>query len=129
MARCKSAGAVVLPLHTRTDCKPIRIVPSKTYDYLASGRPILCTCAPCDAWSFIDAAKRGVRAPADDPGAIWRAIENVMDQPEAFAGSSGDPAVARFDWPNLVARLSRILDEIVPARKGGRARSSSEAAT
>ncbi|MFG0252006.1 MAG: glycosyltransferase [Phycisphaerales bacterium JB038] len=114
MARCKSADAVVLPLHTRCDGRPIRIVPSKTYDYLASGRPILCPCAPCDAWSFIENAGRGVRAEADDPQAIWQAIEELMERGESLAGPSNDPAVARFDWPNLIARLSRILDAVTP---------------
>jgi glycosyltransferase involved in cell wall biosynthesis len=114
MARCKSAEAVVLPLHTRTDGRPIRIVPSKTYDYLASGRPILCLSEPCDAWSFIESAQRGVRAPADDPRAIWEAIEALMQGGEDYAGPSDAPGVARFDWPNLIARLSRILDDVLP---------------
>jgi glycosyltransferase involved in cell wall biosynthesis len=116
MARCKSAQAVVLPLHTRRDGLPIRIVPSKTYDYLASGRPILCPCAPCDAWSFIEKAGRGLRAQADDPAAIWRTIEELMERGESLAGPSDDPAVARFDWPNLIARLSRILDDVTPTQ-------------
>jgi glycosyltransferase involved in cell wall biosynthesis len=112
MARCKAADAVVLPLHTRRDGRPIRIVPSKTYDYLASGRPMLCLAEPCDAWSFAEAAGCGVRATPDDPAAIWAAVRSLM----AGAGSEhvglASPMVARFDWPNLVARVSRILDGV-----------------
>ncbi|MCK4872288.1 MAG: glycosyltransferase [Phycisphaerales bacterium] len=119
MARCKSANAVVLPLHTRRDGKPIRIVPSKTYDYLACGQPILCLCEPCDAWGFIEEAQRGVRAAADDPPAIWAAIETLMQSGDRFAGGLSDPAVRRFDWPALIARLSAIVDSVAPMSAQG----------
>ncbi len=39
-----------------------------------------------------------------------------MERGESLAGPSDDPAVARFDWPNLIARLSRILDDVTPTQ-------------
>ena len=114
MSRCKAADAVVLPLHTRRDGKPIRIVPSKTYDYLASGKPILCLSEPCDAWSFIQDAERGINAKPDSPDRIMQSLEQLVKLGGSLAGSADIPQVARFDWPNLIARMSAIIDQVIP---------------
>jgi glycosyltransferase involved in cell wall biosynthesis len=91
-------------------------VPGKTYEYIASGRPILAAVPPGDARDLLSPlANVRVCAPTD-VAAMETAIESLVDEKRA-----GRPEPSRehvpegFDRLSLTGRLAQVLDS---AREG-----------
>jgi len=89
-------------------------IPSKFYQYLGSGNPILALVPEGEVRSIIEEARAGVCVEPDDVGAIASAIERLYD---AFASGSGEFArdeaeVARYERRQLTSLLARALDSV-----------------
>lgn len=104
------ADAVFLPMHDIPPGRRARIVPGKTYEYLASGRPILAAVPPGDARDFVSSVGAGVVTDPSDVAGIARAIE-------ALAAGSPTPrrvpeGIERFERRELTRRLAGHLEKL-----------------
>jgi glycosyltransferase involved in cell wall biosynthesis len=108
------AAADALLVHLRPAEVFGSVIPSKTYEYLAAGRPILMG-VPGDAARLVEEAEAGVVFPSGDPDALAGAVEEVMglDEEERRAvGERGREYARRnFTVEALTARYVQILRE------------------
>ncbi len=85
--------------------------PAKFFDSLASGTPVLVT-NPGWTRTFVEQHNCGWYAPAEEPEALVRCIERVIDHPEILqAAGEGDAALANqlFDRHKMALVLESIL--------------------
>ena len=118
IALLRSADLLFLPMHDLPPGRRSSIVPGKTYEYLASGRPILAAVPPGDARDLLRRAGALVCAPSDS-GAMADAIEG-----EARRGVQGprrsdpDPnLLAGYERRHLARRLASVLDAVAEGRR------------
>jgi glycosyltransferase involved in cell wall biosynthesis len=105
-----AADALFLPMHGIPRGERARIVPGKTYEYLASGRPILATVPPGDARDLIVATNSGLVADPSDVAGIARAIGTLADEaPVAHRVPSG---IEQFERRELTRRLADHLEAL-----------------
>jgi len=86
-------------------------VPSKLYEALALGRPVLAlTRRESDSDRLLTelGQSTGIAEP-DDPAAIAAAIERLLQEPPA---PPSPEAIARFDRDEIAARYAGLLDEL-----------------
>jgi glycosyltransferase involved in cell wall biosynthesis len=104
-----SADMVLVPLHrSLTDA-----VPSKLYEALASGRPIILI-ATGQAAEIVREAQAGIVVPHDDPDALVAAVRRLGSDPalRARLGANGRAmATARFDRARINAAFAERLHE------------------
>lgn len=108
------AEALLLPLHGLAKGARSRIVPGKTYEYLATGRPILGLLPEGDARELVERSGVGVVAEPCDPGDIVRGLREL----EGVVGRSGgraEPAawVAEYERRALTERLAGFVERVV----------------
>jgi glycosyltransferase involved in cell wall biosynthesis len=110
----RSADLLFLPMHDLPRGTRARIVPAKTYEYVASGRPILAAVPDGDARQFLDRVGTATLVRPRDVEGLAEAIRESFaawerDVPPARA----DPAqVAEREWSRLVGRIGRVLDSV-----------------
>ena len=112
----RSAHLLFLPMH---DLKPglrSRIVPGKTYEYLAARRPILAAVPDGDARELLERSGVASITRPRDVDAMARA---VIEAVERRRSGTGEPSVAsglleEFDRRALTARLAAALDAVAP---------------
>jgi glycosyltransferase involved in cell wall biosynthesis len=120
----RTAELLFLPMHA-VDSGRVAIVPCKTYEYLASGRPILAAVPEGDAKDLLLAAGNAtITAPADVE-AMARALEEaVAGWERGAAPRPPDPAVVeQFDVGPRARMLADVL-AIAAARESGPSRVS-----
>ncbi|HZO62849.1 MAG TPA: glycosyltransferase [Gaiellaceae bacterium] len=108
VALMRSADVLFLPMHDVAAGSRVRTVPGKTYEYLASGRPILAALPDGDARDLL-AGLPGVRlcAPTDVEGIAAALRELAAGAP---APTRVPEIAARFERRVLAGRLAEILD-------------------
>jgi glycosyltransferase involved in cell wall biosynthesis len=89
-------------------------IPSKFYQYLGSGNPILALVPAGEVRSIIEETRAGVCVEPDDVDAISRAIERLYD---AYAAGTAEFArdeaeVGRYERRELTSLLARALDTV-----------------
>jgi glycosyltransferase involved in cell wall biosynthesis len=117
VALVRSADLLFLPMHDLPEGVRTRTVPGKTYEYLASGRPILAALPDGDARDLLLPLEHvAVCRPKD--------IEGMVDAIRAAARNPapadlGRPAVAlEFERHRLSERLASVFDGLVtPERR------------
>ncbi|MFG0329810.1 MAG: glycosyltransferase family 4 protein [Phycisphaerales bacterium] len=115
------ANLLFLPLHGYAD--PRRrslIVPGKTYEYLASGRPILACLPPGDAYDLVARSGRGFFANPTDSASIRDAIALAYDSRDTAETSSlrcGD-WLGEFERSSLTGRLAAFLERTAVHHSG-----------
>ncbi len=98
-----------------------RVYPSKLYDYLAVGRPILAALSPGSACRVrLAAGGRAVFADPTDPRSVGEALAGLFRRWREGGLSPGPlPATEpECDRREQAAKLARLLDEAVRARGG-----------
>lgn len=118
----RSADFVFLPMHELPAGRAASVVPGKTYEYAASGAPILAAVPEGDARDLLRAAKTAVVCDPTDVDAIAAAI---VERYEALR--RGDPAptldgapLAALEYRELARRLSEVLLAAAPGGAAGR---------
>jgi len=125
VALLRSADLLFLPMHDLPPGERARIVPGKTYEYMAARRPILAAVPEGDARDFVRASGLGhVCGPADRDGML-AILEARL---RAFRAREPDPPVderflARFERGALAAQLAEVLEAALrdgapPSRPG-----------
>jgi glycosyltransferase involved in cell wall biosynthesis len=104
------ADALFLPMHDIPSGRRARIVPGKTYEYLASGRPILAAVPPGDGRDLIVEMDAGRIADPTDVDGLARAIVSLAaDAPTPRRVPAG---IEQFERRRLAARLAELLLEL-----------------
>ena len=115
VALMRSADLLFLPMHNLPPGVRATIVPGKTYEYLASGRPILAAVPDGDARDLLGEAGGAVVVRPDDVEGIVRALRSEIG---AFRVGAERPrpaadVVARFEYKRLAAELAGVFDKVL----------------
>jgi glycosyltransferase involved in cell wall biosynthesis len=103
--RMLSADILFLPMHDLPGGVRSRIVPGKTYEYLASNRPILAAVPEGDARDLVAAHGAMVVAPSDVSG-MTRAIAELAERPRSAATTGLRPGLEDFERRTLAGLLA-----------------------
>jgi glycosyltransferase involved in cell wall biosynthesis len=89
-------------------------IPSKFFQYLGTGNPILAMAPAGEVRDIMAATRGGICVEPDDVPAASRAIESLYDAWENGTSiAQSDPAaVAEYERRNLTAKLARALDSM-----------------
>jgi len=114
VALVQGADALFLPLHDVAPGRTSLILPGKTFEYLASGRPVLGCLPDGDARRLVESSPRGYCARPCDAAGIASALSRLHDAwVEGRLDRPAPPAwIARFERRQLAAQLAEFLDRI-----------------
>jgi glycosyltransferase involved in cell wall biosynthesis len=106
----RSADLLFLPMQKLADGRRAGNVPGKTYEYLASGRPILAAVPPGDARDLLERAGAAFVCEPDDVAAIERILAERVRALGAEPGPERDFAVVgEYEWARLTGRVAEVL--------------------
>jgi glycosyltransferase involved in cell wall biosynthesis len=111
----RSADLLFLPMHDLPPGRRARIVPGKTYEYLASGRPILAAVPDGDARDLLAEAGTALLCRPSDAHAMKEAIAGRIRARRDGDAPLGpvDPALlARYERRALTHALVGVLDGV-----------------
>jgi hypothetical protein len=113
----RSADLLFLPMHDLPRGARASIVPGKTYEYVASGRPILAGVPDGDARDLLARAGTATLCRPDDVGAMAAALEAQLRR---WRAGSATPAprsdvLAPYERRNLTAMLADVLTRVCSA--------------
>ena len=121
VALIRSADLLFLPMHKIRAGARAGIVPGKTFEYLATGKPILAAVPAGDARDLVQQAGTGLVCDPDDVAAMMRII-----RAEIARWESGAPApvvdaacLSRFERKALAGELAEVLRRAVREQAGG----------
>jgi hypothetical protein len=111
----RSADLLFLPMHDIAPGRRATIVPGKTYEYLASGRPILAAVPAGDARDMLAGSPQARMCRPGDSAAIEAIIRAEVARWQE-AGPVRTEVVpdllARFDRRRLAGELAAALDAV-----------------
>ncbi|HKW13816.1 MAG TPA: glycosyltransferase [Candidatus Krumholzibacteria bacterium] len=89
-------------------------IPSKFFQYLGTGNPILALAPEGEVRDIIAATRGGISVAPDDAAAASRAIETLYDSWKngTAIAQSDAAAVGAYERRNLTAKLARALDSM-----------------
>ncbi len=122
----RSADLLFLPMQNLPLGTPASIVPGKTYEYLASGRPILAAVPEGDARDLLSASGTAVICRPDDVAGMARAIVDQIERARSLeaAPERRDDVLARFQRRHLAGELAALFEEVLRRRGEGVGRQS-----
>ena len=107
----RSADLLFLPMQNLPTGMRAGIVPGKTYEYLASGRPILGALPEGDAQDILRRAGAAFICRPDDVAAMQTFVGDLVNG--RVAASPRNPeVVAEFTYENLCERVVELLEQI-----------------
>jgi glycosyltransferase involved in cell wall biosynthesis len=114
----RTADLLFLPMHNLPHGRRSRIVPGKTYEYMAAGRPILAAVPEGDARDFLDQCGTALTCRPDDAAGMIEILDRVYS-----AWKNGEPAMrsnkeflAQFERRNLTRALANAFNSLPPRR-------------
>jgi glycosyltransferase involved in cell wall biosynthesis len=115
VALLRSADLLFLPLHNLPEGVRLCIVPGKTYEYLASGRPILGAVPDGDARDLLERAGGAFVCRPPDSEAMARLIEAEVERRRAGVPSRPDRSevLPAFERRHLTERLAGVFDGLL----------------
>jgi glycosyltransferase involved in cell wall biosynthesis len=99
--------------------KYLRNIPTKLFEYMAYGVPIVSSDLPTTR-PFMAKGKSGYLVPAEDPAAHAEAILHILSHPDQAAsmGRQGQELVLKeYNWSQMESRLLELYDELLPASR------------
>jgi glycosyltransferase involved in cell wall biosynthesis len=111
----RSADLLFLPMHDLPAGVRARIVPGKTYEYLAAGPPILAGVPDGDARDLLAEAGHALLCRPSDRAAMARAIAEQAERARSGAPAlQADPGVVtRYERRRLAAELAAVFDGVL----------------
>jgi glycosyltransferase involved in cell wall biosynthesis len=118
----RTADLLFLPMHDLPDGVRATVVPGKTYEYVASGRPILAAIPEGDAHDLLAAAGTALLCRPKDVDGIAAAIVEAYERANSGRPIQPPPAalLSRYDYRDLARELASVFDQLpVPAAAAG----------
>jgi len=117
----RSADLLFLPMHDLPSGRRVAIVPCKTYEYAASGRPILGAVPDGDARDLLTRLQTTSLCRPADVAAISDAISAEVERWQAGvpAPAPRQEELQRYEWCQLAHELADVFDRLL----GGSVRS------
>jgi glycosyltransferase involved in cell wall biosynthesis len=111
----RTADLLFLPMQNLPAGARARVVPGKTYEYLASGTPILAAVPDGDARDILAEAGNAILCRPDDVEAMARAILNEVERRRASTPPPAPRAevLARFEYRALAGKLAEVFDTVL----------------
>jgi glycosyltransferase involved in cell wall biosynthesis len=108
----RSADLLFLPMHDLPRGVRAGLVPTKAYEYAASGRPILAAVPEGDARDFLAALGTAIVVDPSDTLAMEQAIEaEIARWRRSEPPQAPDPGVlAPFEYREIARRVAEVLD-------------------
>lgn len=119
----RSADLLFLPMHELPPGRRAGLVPCKTYEYVASGRPILAAVPDGDARDLLlRFARASVCRPSDVDG-MAEALRARIHGTAPVRGDAADEedAVAALERRRIVGDLAGVLDGVLGVKRGAAA--------
>jgi glycosyltransferase involved in cell wall biosynthesis len=116
----QTAELLFLPMQNLRPGVRATIVPGKTYEYLASGTPILAAVPEGDARDILQEAGNAILTEPDDVDAIADAILGALARFRAGLPLQRPAAevVDRFEYRKLAGELAGVFDTVLEAQRG-----------
>jgi glycosyltransferase involved in cell wall biosynthesis len=111
----RTADLLFLPMPTLPAGRRSRIVPGKTYEYMAAGRPILGAVPEGDAKDFISNSGLGVTCRPDDVNGMIQALDQVYADWKDKKSSRlvNERFVSQFERRNLAGSLAAAFNTLL----------------
>ena len=111
----RGADLLFLPMHDLAPGTRSRIVPGKTYEYLASGRPILAAVPDGDARDLLEAAGTAFLTRPRDVESMMAVVSDLVERKRRGepAPALHEDALAPYERRRLTRRLAELFDEVV----------------
>ena len=115
LALVRTADLLFLPMHNLPEGRPSLTVPAKTYEYMASGRPILAAVPDGDAREFLSRCGTGLICRPDDIAAMVKILNQVYSSWKTGQSivSSDTEYVRQFDRRVLTRTLAAVLNRVI----------------
>jgi glycosyltransferase involved in cell wall biosynthesis len=111
------ADLLFLPLFRWADGSPMGVLPLKLYEYMATGRPILCAASEGDMKETLRRAGTAFFVEPDNPDSFARCIEEAVRQREQGLRAKPDwDYIASFHRRALTGRLAKLMDDVLAER-------------
>ena len=119
VALLRSADLLFLPMHGLPAGRRARIVPGKTYEYLAAGRPILAAVPEGDARDLLEQAGALLCPPAAVE-CLQAALGDRIDAAQASRDSAAAPSdqLAPYERRALTRTLAALFDRVAARHAG-----------
>jgi glycosyltransferase involved in cell wall biosynthesis len=116
----RTADLLFLPMHNLPSGRRSRIVPGKTYEYMASGRPILAAVPDGDARDFLSDCGTAFICRPDDATRMIEILEEVYTawKNKDALKRSNEEFVYRFERRNLTRALAAGFESLLPDCSG-----------
>jgi glycosyltransferase involved in cell wall biosynthesis len=114
VALIRSADLLFLPMHEPQDGRPAGLVPGKTYEYLATGKPILATVPAGDARDLLRQAGNAHVCDPADVDAIVAAIAAEIGRWREGVVPEGPPRelLEKYSADTVARRLATVFDGV-----------------
>ena len=114
----RTADLLFLPMQNLPENARATIVPGKTYEYLATGRPILAAVPNGDAKEILSRAGSALICDPDDVQGMADLIRQALDRRERGEPLTADPTyVAQFEYGELARRVAAFLAEVLAGKE------------
>jgi glycosyltransferase involved in cell wall biosynthesis len=119
LALMRSADLLFLPMHDLPEGRRATVVPGKTYEYVASGRPILAAVPDGDARDLVAAARTAYVCRPKDVDAMAASIVEAYELSRAGAALPSPPAelLSRYEYHRLARELASVFDRLCGVRR------------
>jgi glycosyltransferase involved in cell wall biosynthesis len=113
-AMVEAADLLFLPMHNLPENARATVVPGKTYEYVASGRPILAAVPAGDARDLLGAAGTALLCSPNDVGGLAEAIVGAYERRESGEAQGSPPPelLRRYEYRSLARDLARVFDQV-----------------
>jgi glycosyltransferase involved in cell wall biosynthesis len=118
IAVARSADLLFVPMHDLPAGRRAGLVPCKTYEYLATGRPILAAVPDGDARDLLSRFRRAHVVRPSDVAGITQALQQRIQDPDRGVGEDGigSDALRAYERRDLTRRIAGVLDEVMGSR-------------
>jgi glycosyltransferase involved in cell wall biosynthesis len=111
----RGANLLFLPMQNLPPGVRATIVPGKTYEYLASGTPVLAAVPDGDARDILAEAGNALLVRPDDVDGLAQELKRAIERwRQGEPAPAPDPVVvARFEYRHLADRLAGVFDDVL----------------
>ncbi len=128
VALIRTADLLFLPMHNLATGRRARIVPGKTYEYMAAARPILAAVPEGDARDFLGQSGLAHLCRPDDVEGMITQLDHVYTAWKAGATAAAPnwEFIRRFERPELTRRLAQVFHQVLKSSRSSLERRAPE---